>query len=110
MLNLIGLQYFLVYELRIADRAAGLAEFGRLLDEGRLSHTIARRTSSSSAARSSAMSFSTSNKQITKPAAPGCGDAVSSVHRSREIERVRGSVCVFADGRRIIGRAVKAHL
>jgi hypothetical protein len=32
------------------------------------------------------------------------------VHRSREIERVRGSVCVFADGRRIIGRAVKAHL
>ena len=43
MLNSISVQFFLVYELGVADRAAGLAELARLLDEGRLSHTIGRR-------------------------------------------------------------------
>jgi len=43
MQNSISLQFFLVYELGVADRAAGLAELARLLDAGRLSHTIARR-------------------------------------------------------------------
>jgi NADPH2:quinone reductase len=43
MQNSISLQFFLVYELGVADRAAGLAELACLLDEGRLSHTIARR-------------------------------------------------------------------
>jgi NADPH2:quinone reductase len=41
--NSISLQFFLVYELGVADRAAGLAELARLLDEGRLSHTVTRR-------------------------------------------------------------------
>jgi len=43
MQNSINLQFFLVYELGVADRAAGLAELGHLLDEGRLCHSIARR-------------------------------------------------------------------
>jgi NADPH2:quinone reductase len=43
LLHSIALQFFLVYELDKADRAAGLAELGRLLSDGRLSHTVARR-------------------------------------------------------------------
>lgn len=43
MLNSITLRSFLVYELSTADRAAGLAEAGELLEQGRLLHAIARR-------------------------------------------------------------------
>jgi NADPH2:quinone reductase len=43
MQNSVTLLFFLVYELGVADRAAGLAELTALLEEGRLSHAIARR-------------------------------------------------------------------
>jgi NADPH2:quinone reductase len=43
MQNSISLLFFLVYELEVADRSAGLAELTALLEAGRLSHAIARR-------------------------------------------------------------------
>jgi NADPH2:quinone reductase len=43
MQNSVTLLFFLVYELGTADRTAGLAELSTLLEEGQLSHAIARR-------------------------------------------------------------------
>jgi len=43
MQNAITLRFFLVYELSEADRAAGIAELGEMLDQQRLIHTVARR-------------------------------------------------------------------
>jgi NADPH:quinone reductase len=43
MLNSISLRLFLVYELSLADREAGLAELIDLLEQGRLIHTVAQR-------------------------------------------------------------------
>ncbi|SDR22439.1 NADPH2:quinone reductase [Rhizobiales bacterium GAS113] len=43
MQNSITLRLFLVYDVSESDRAAGIAELTRLLEEGRLAHTVARR-------------------------------------------------------------------
>jgi NADPH2:quinone reductase len=43
MQNSVTLLFFLVYELGVAHRAAGLAELTALLEEGRLTHSIVRR-------------------------------------------------------------------
>jgi NADPH2:quinone reductase len=43
MQNSVSLRLFLVYDLSEADRAAGIAELTKLLAEGRLIHTVARR-------------------------------------------------------------------
>jgi NADPH2:quinone reductase len=43
MQNSITLRLFLVYELTEVDRAAGIAELSGLLEEGTLSHRVARR-------------------------------------------------------------------
>lgn len=43
MQNTVALLPFLVYEISDADRAAGLAEVGRLMEAGKLRHTVAQR-------------------------------------------------------------------
>lgn len=43
MQNSIRLEFFLVYELSAADRAAGIAALQPLLEQGRLQHWVARR-------------------------------------------------------------------
>jgi NADPH:quinone reductase len=43
IMNSITLQFFLVYELSADDRAAGVSLLTQLLEEGRLSHAVARR-------------------------------------------------------------------
>jgi NADPH2:quinone reductase len=43
MLNSIDLRLFLIYEISEADRAAGIAEITKLLEQGRLIHNIALR-------------------------------------------------------------------
>jgi NADPH:quinone reductase len=42
MINSITLRLFLIYDISEADRAAGLAELTELLEEGRLTHSVAR--------------------------------------------------------------------
>jgi NADPH2:quinone reductase len=43
LINSIALRFFLVYELSPADRAAGIDELTKLLEQRRLAHTVARR-------------------------------------------------------------------
>jgi NADPH2:quinone reductase len=42
MQNTVALLPFLIYEISAEDRAAGLAEVGRLLEAGKLRHTVAQ--------------------------------------------------------------------
>jgi NADPH2:quinone reductase len=43
MQNTVALLPFMIYEISDADRAAGLAEVGRLMEAGKLRHTVAQR-------------------------------------------------------------------
>lgn len=43
LMNSVVVRFFLVYDLSAADRAAGLHELTQLLEQGRLTHTVARR-------------------------------------------------------------------
>jgi NADPH2:quinone reductase len=42
MQNTVALLPFLIYEISVEDRAAGLAEVGKLLEAGKLKHTVAQ--------------------------------------------------------------------
>ena len=43
MQNSITFRFFIIYDISTSDREAGIAELTRLLEEGRLIHTVARR-------------------------------------------------------------------
>ena len=44
MQNSATLRFFLVYDISDSDRSAGIAELTGLLEQGRLVHTVARRS------------------------------------------------------------------